>query len=205
MAKLHRNKPTARMANRPGEGLSIDVHLQQAVQADGQTTSVLGIDLASAPVPDRRYVSDVVSVIQGKDIIKILFGQEKISSGLRSLVVIHMASSSAKAFVAAIFEMKNPVVNEMQNISNKNTGLLFDISEEPEQTVALAASVAAAAISGQEACIDFYQISSFARVNVLTSKKINIDPVVRVELPTSLLVALVVKLKEMTRNSPLEE
>ena len=204
MAKSHRNQPSARTMHRIGEGPLIDVHLQQSVRADGQTTSSLGIDLSGAPVPDRRYVADVVSVIPGRDVIKLLFGQEKVSSGLRSLVVIHMAQFAVGAFVSAILDMKNPTVAEVMKISNIDAKLLSSISDEPEQTVAMTASVAAAAVSGQEACVDFYQISPFARLNVMASKKISVDPVVRVELSTSLLVALVEKLKEISSNFPHE-
>ena len=174
------------------------------MRADGQTTASLGIDLSSAPVPDRRYVADVVSVIHGKDVIKLLFGQEKISSGLRSLVIIHMAQFAVSSFVSAVLDMKKPTLAEVMKISNIDVGLLSSIPDEPEQTVAMMASVAAAAVSGQEACVDFYQISSFARLNVMASKKISVEPVVRVELSTSLLVALVEKLKQMSDDFPHE-
>lgn len=202
MAKSHRNQPAVRAINRIGEGPLIDVHLQQSVQADGQTTSSLGIDLARAPVPDRRYVADVVSVIHGSHVIKLLFGQEKVSSGLRSLIVIHMAPFAVNAFVFAILGMKNSAVDDALATSHIDAGLLSKITDEPEQTVAMTASVAAAAVSGPEACVDFYQISPFSRMNVVASKKINVDPVVRVDLSTSLLVALVGKLKEISSNFP---
>ncbi len=204
MAKSHRSQPSARAINRSGEGSLLDVQLHQSAQADGQTTSSLGIDLSGAPVPDRRYVADIVSVIHGRDVIKLLFGQEKVSSGLRSLVVIHMAPFAVNAFVCAILGMKNSAVDQALKVLNTDLGLLSTISDEPEQTVAMTASVAAAAVSGQEACVDFYQISPFARLNVLASKKINVDPVVRVELSTPLLGALVGKLKEISSNFPHE-
>jgi len=119
-----------------------------------------------------------------------------------------MLPNAANTLVSSMLNLQSPTVDEIMRAAKINVGSLSEISEEPDQTVAMAANVVAAAISGEEACLDFYQISSFAKANTFSrenssaSRKINIDPVVRIELPTSLLAALVEKLKTVSGNLP---
>jgi hypothetical protein len=51
------------------------------------------------------------------------------------------------------------------------------------------------AMTGQDSCIDFYQASPFAMAVALRAKKLQLDPVVRVEVRTPLLISLIAELR----------
>ncbi|MBI3372170.1 MAG: hypothetical protein HY017_10500 [Betaproteobacteria bacterium] len=185
--------------------MPIDIVQQAAIRTDGTTVAVIGINLAQAPVPDRRYIAEVGSVNYSDDDIKLLFGQRKISWGstLRSLVVIHMSSRAVRQFLRSVKGLKEPSLSEiMDKLGIRREAVEGSLGEEPEQTVAFAANVVAVAISGREACLDFYHISSFAMAAAAHSAKIPIDPVVRVDLRTGLFEALIGALYKIEADFP---
>lgn len=191
-----------RVSDRPGEGEAVLVTRHHSANPDGTTTLSLAIDMSSATVPDRRYVADIASVMRNGDMVKLIFGQSKVAGqGLRSLVVIHMAGLAVHQFLRSMPSL----VKTMEDFSSQRKiakADLANISEEPKQTVALAATVIVASISGRDGCLDFYYSSPYVAVQVAQGGKFVVDPVARVMLPMNLLHAIYKKLESMKVDLP---
>jgi hypothetical protein len=202
MAKSNRQSAVIANMVRPGEGPLIDVSTIQGVGTHGLSTVTMGLNLAAAPVPDRRYVADRVGVFVRDSVTNLLFGQEKISGDdLRSLLVVKMNRDSVQVLRQTLAAMPSPTVKELVTASG-GTGpiALKPIEHEPEQTVAFAANMMGASFTTSEACLDFYQASAASMAQVAVRKKLAVDPVVRVELRLVLADALfdeVVRLSDM--------
>lgn len=200
MSKTAKTKVMASSFNRNGEGTLISAKPNSIVGTDGQTAVVLGFNLQEAPVPDRRYAADFAALIYKNDVIKFIFGQEKLGvADIRSLVVIAMHAPDANQMLESLQSMKAPNLDELIKEVGIKAADLRTISEEPEQTIALAANYVAVAVSGRATCLDFYSASAFSIANVIKTQKLAVDPVVRIDLPTSYLVAIrdeLIKMKD---------
>lgn len=182
--------------NRPNEGTSLDIKLDTTVGLDGKTSLFMGADLSKAPVPDRRFVTDMCSAIMRPYRIKIVFGQERIDGkGLRSAIVVQMSPVGGANFVRILDSMKNPSYREIAESEKIPTETLSPITDEPPQALTLMANMALTAITGHESCIDFYEASPFAMGVAIRSQRLSLEPVVRVDLRTSLLLGLVADLR----------
>lgn len=201
MSKSSKSQRHPGLVTRPNEGVgNIDVIRNIVPMSDGTSTTVVEISLANAPVPDRRYVADAATVIFSKGTVKLVFAQETITETLRSMLIIQMSTAGVRQFLSSLKKMNNTDFDTLVKSLNIEHEELFTPENEPEQTVALAANMVATAISGNEACLDFYSASAFVMANLATSNKVPVDPVVRVDLRTSLMVALVEKLRELEHN-----
>ena len=183
--------------NRPGEGALVDV-----VRMGGPNSHVMqySADLSMVPVPDRRYPSDVAAIVDDEYMVRLLFGQRKIAGmGLRSLLVIHMTFDSIKQFLTALEPLEKKHLELLKKLPG---GKLFEIGEEPQQTVALAATAAIAGFTGTESCLDFYHSSPFSIQKAQLGGKLALEPVVRVTVPTSVFFAMWQRLKELEPRLP---
>ncbi|MFL9979729.1 hypothetical protein [Paraburkholderia graminis] len=160
----------------------------------------MGINLSSAPVPERRYVADCVSVEVRNRIANLLFGQEKVggSGALRSLIELKMNPDGIAMFLGVAGSMQGITVDELFAMSRAPVESLRKIEQEPEQTVAFAANMVSASFTTQEACLDFYQASASSMAQAKVTRQIAVDPVVRVELRLALAVALLKELKRVS-------
>jgi hypothetical protein len=202
MSKAGKTKSSL-TALRNGEGALIDVRSSTIVGTEGQTAIMLNIDLNKAPVPDRRYAADFAGLIYKDDIVKFIFGQEKIdSSSIRSLVIIAMHAPDANKFLQSLGDLRSPTLDEMGTRFNIKKVDLYQISSEPEQTVAMAANLVSAAVSGRAACLDFYSASAFAIAKVVETQQLAVEPVVRIDLPTSYLITIRNSLRELVVDFP---
>lgn len=191
-----------RVAERPGEGAILATHRQQSVNVDGTTGIALAIDMSSAPVPERRYVADVASVVRVADSVRLIFGQSRVGNNeLRSLVVIHMPSLGIHQFLSSADEIKAAMVGFAKKF-RLSVGQLTQIQVEPLQTVALAATIIMASVSGREACMDFYYSSPYIAYQVIRGGKFAVDPVARVMLPMNLLLAICNQLEAIKDDLP---
>lgn len=205
MSKSSKSHHPVRHFDRPNEGIGINVIRNVVPQANGTTVTIVGFDLSNAPVPDRRYVADTATVILSKGTVKLVFAQETITSKLRSMLIIHMTINGIRHLLSSIKHLKNTDFDTLVNSLNlEHEDLLTLEEDEPEQTIALSANMVAAAFSGNETCLDFYSASAFVMANIANSKTVPIDPVVRVDLRTSLFVSLRDKLQELESSFPPE-
>lgn len=190
------------MPERPGEGFAVTSTRHNVVNVDGVTGVSLTADFSSAPVPDRRYVADVASVVRVDDIVQLIFGQQKVGTDdLRSLVVIHMSCSAIRNFLDNS-ETINTAMRLIKTKFSLSSRKLIDIKHEPTQTVALAASIIMASVSGREACLDFYYSSPYVAVQVAQGGKFMVDPTARIMLPVNLLLSILEKLDEIKADLP---
>ena len=200
MSKTAKTKVIANSFNRNGEGTLISAKPNSIVGTDGQTAVVLGFNLLEAPVPDRRYAADFATLIYKNNVLKLIFGQEKLGvAGNRSLVVIAMHAPDVIQMLETLQSMQAPSLDELVEQVGIKAADLPTISEEPEQTIALAANFVAVAVSGHAACLDFYSASAFSIANIIKAQKLAVDAVVRIDLPASYFVAIrdaLIKMKD---------
>jgi hypothetical protein len=172
---------------RPGEGAKLVV-TEQKHTVDGETT--LKLDMLQAQVPDRRYVADCGTVLRSGDVFRLVFAQSKTSpTGLRSVIDVQMMRPAVSMFLSSL-----ETVQENLTQGQAQPLALLGSYEEPSQAVGLAANVVPIAFSGSEACMDFYQMSAFMMSTLAKGADVYAEPVVRVTLPTGLLIALIAKL-----------
>ncbi len=191
--------------NRPGEGAAIGADRKQVANADGTTGVLFTLNLNTAPVPDRRYVADIASVSASEHRLSLIFGQAKVvGAGARSLLVIEIAITFAAQIVHMIQEL---IVNLRKYVEQYHVPALqlVDIKEEPSQTVSLAGNVVAIGYASRDACLDFYYVSPFAIKQAGAGGDFVAEPVVRVSLPTSLLLSICERLNEMKATFPSED
>lgn len=192
----------ARM-DRPGEGAVLEVVRNESVGVSGVTAISLNVDLTTAPVPDRRYVADVASLIRSGDQNHLVFGQSKIvGKGLRSLIAINLSAAAVRNFVLTLSSFMETGRKYVADNKLSKSGFVDGIEEEPTQTVAMVSNLIAASFSGREACADFYYASPFAFQKVKAGGNFAADPVVRVSLPTGLLFAICEKLISISAELP---
>lgn len=183
----------------------IDVTTASVAGADGQLGVALGVDLSKAQVPDRRYAADVCSVARVRGTVKVMFGQERVDgSGWRTLLVIEMSEVAISQFLQSVDSMKNPTLEQIAAGSNFQPEELTEASEptQPNQAVSLVANLVLTAFAGNEACIDFYHMSPFAVGVVAHTHKLAVEPVVRVDLRSSLLFGLLASLRDLEIPRP---
>jgi hypothetical protein len=187
----HKKQPT-RMAAfiRPGEGHAVEIVRRVTPRPDGAAALEIGLDLGNAPVPERRYTADIVSVKYSGESLKWMFGQEKIGGGLRSLVIVCMTPEAISQFLATCTQF-TPSLRQYVESQQLSRTKLVSIDREPEQTVEMSANMVAAAHVGREACMDFYHASprSFRDAMQSESTAIAIEPVVRILLSANLMLS----------------
>jgi hypothetical protein len=199
MSKQSRNKlPIGWVDNRPGEGVFLDAVVDTFVGTDGNTIAQMGINLAAADVPDRKYYADICGISSRRGTVNLMFGQEKVDeSGLRSLLVVQMSEFAVGRLLATIDDVKSPTFQEQATAINLPTELLTEKIAEPPQAIALPANIVLCAAAGNEACADFYMASPFALGNVMKSKRLALDPVVRVNLRSTLFLSMLDGLRKL--------
>jgi hypothetical protein len=184
---------------RRGDGEMIRVIRELRPKTDGSSEHSVGLDMEWAPVPTRRYVADTAFVDRQNEYVRLMFGQAKIGIGLlRSLVVIHMVPGSVRQFLDSCRDF-GPSARKFAVERGLPVSVLQPLSDEPPQTVALTANILAVAFADWETAMDFYSISPWA-IRELANPSVResaVDPVVRVQLPTSLFIAMLNRLDEL--------
>ena len=189
---------------RQGEGVPIDISVINAIGTSGVLG--VGLDLSRARVPDRRYAADACSIVRARGSVKLMFGQERVDGqGWRTLLVIAMNETAIVQFLQAVSAMTNPTLEQIVAASNLQAEPLSEkVTEpgQPNQAISLIANLGILAISGTEACMDFYHVSAFALGALRGATKTAVDPVVRVDLRTTLLLGLISALRALDLQEP---
>jgi hypothetical protein len=108
-----------------------------------------------------------------------------------------MSTVGIERFLESFDKMSNPTLDEVVKNAHIEAESLSPVPKEPNQTIALAANMTVAAIAGAEGCIDFFQASPFAIVAAARARKLALDPVVRVDIRTALIVGLLSELRSL--------
>jgi hypothetical protein len=202
MSKRRKVEPLQRLTRthiRPNEGVVIPVF--RSPDEGGQT---YGADLSQAPVPDRRYSADVAAVLIGDDLVRLQFGQLTPSgSGLASILVIKVSFSGVRNFLksmASVVTVLEPLLNRLGVAKQDATAL----KGTAEQAVTVDANIIAAGFAGRDACMDYYYASAFAVAAIPHTSNLHIDPVVRITLASSLMLAVYERLDAAKDRIPEE-
>lgn len=205
MGKHQRGGQLVQTFARREKGTPVPVTTRQVTLKDGTAGTVHGINLSEAEVPDRTYVGETCGAICENNMVKITFAQPKLGGGLRSLVIISMTPLAATQFLHSIERLQSPSLEEIAAKSNITEEPLSDLpTSEPEQTASLIANMVAAAFSGRETCMDFYHANAFTIAALPATSKMHLEPVVRINTRTSLMLALVHRLQELRRDFPVD-
>lgn len=184
---------------RSGEGISVDVSI---LPTSGGLSSQFSINTAGLPVPDRRLSCDTVSLVRTDYLVKLLFAQKvPTGEGYLSVLVVQMSFEAASNFIHTMDQL-NPGIEELERQGSLQRGTLTDITGKPDQSAVVTASIVMTGYSGNDGCLDFYYISPFAIQRINMGNKLAVEPVVRVQLPTPLMVALVRALIQLVPSLP---
>lgn len=179
---------------RQGEGVSVDASAMPIIAPGGLPAVALKFDLAKARVPDRRYAADACAIATAHGVIKIMFGQERIDGkGWRTLLVVNMPIPGVQAFLATLTNISNPTLEEVAanlHLADETLSAKASEPEFPNQVASLTANLGLFAVANTEACLDLYHASAFAVAAVSGSRKLSVDPVVRIDMRTQLFIAL---------------
>jgi len=183
---------------RTGEGHLVDIQLSPA--KDGQAQH-FGIDLQALPVPDRRLSCDTVSFLRTDYMVKLLFAQkEVVGNGYLAMVVVQMTFDAIHNFLRSM----KPLETGLKELLNGQypIGEMVEIKERPQQSAVVTANLVFSGYSGTDACLDFYYTSPFSMRSINILNKVSVEPVVRVNVPTHLLVAMFRGLQSLAPSLP---
>lgn len=190
-------------SGRRERGIAIPVTTRRITLRDGTAGEELSLSLKDAEVPDRSYFGQECSAKYADDVLLIAFAQPKLGGDLRTLLMISMPTPAAAQFIRSVEKMSDPTLSDIAtNVKVQEGSLLEFPAIEPEQTVTLAANIVAVAVSGHETCLDFYHASAFSYLHLRQTKNMYLEPVVRVNTRTSLMLALMRRLKEIAVRFP---
>jgi hypothetical protein len=172
---------------------------------DGTTTTEISVDFQGMPIPERRYVADVAWVDFGNEVVRFMFGQRAIngSDQLRSLVLVKVYPEPARGLI----ERSAPFIRNIKDFLARNNIPVHEVQqlvEEPAQTVALTANMMSITFAGREAEWDFFHLPPSGMRKLSERSDIVVDPVVRIDLATSSLAAIINRLEQLVPELPEE-
>lgn len=171
---------------RPGEGFAL--RMQQRI-SDAAGISV-AVDLSSAPVPDKKYVADVGTILERDHAALMVFGQNPLIGGGRpSLVSIKLGDWAIRQYVKSFDEILPSITGYAQRV-NLRPADLITLNDSNVQFVSLIGNVIAVSFAGRDANMDFYYISPSVIHYLKSGGQFVVDPIVRIYLPTDLLWAV---------------
>src|ERR1700733_13700223 len=183
------NVQVAQAVTRLGEGTVVQLKLDR--NATSPSFGLASVDFAPVPVPDKKYVADVCGVLRTGQVFKIYFGQCPVpDQPLQNLLVMNMSQNGVRTTLAAVGQVSNPTFEEIAKQGNFGAVPLFVPSVAPAQTVTLSANFALTAMASEEAVIDFLKSSPFSIASAFHSSKMAVEPIVRVDLSSGLLLGL---------------
>lgn len=192
--------------------------LKQATRAEGYPLSLLklpssldasketvafGLDISAAPVPQRRYAAEISDLrLQNGDLI-FLFGQLfPDTDEVDSILSIRMNPIAGIQLLESIEGMKKPGLDGIAKSMRIEGRPLTKKFSKSAQMAKVVANLAAIAVSGFETCIDFYHASAFSMRQAATTKQLAVEPIVRVDIQTSVFISLVAELKTIRSTLP---
>jgi len=187
---------------RPGEGSLIEISRQDVTEPDGNTSFTFKVNIGEAPVPNRRFYADSAAVMFDNGQLRIVLGQRKlVGRSLKSAVVVFMSGQAAQQFMKTC-ETFYPEIQEYAKKHDINEGLT-ELTEEPEHTTSVTANIIVAGFTGREGCLDLYNASPFVIATLRRGgRKMAVDPIVRVDLSTGLMLAILDKLDSLKDQFP---
>lgn len=148
------------------------------------------VDITGAPRPARQYAADVAWFDRRPDQATLYFGQLRLDKKkLRSVLQVAVAPTTAWRILS---NSKDATLSMSAYLERAGVDALAATAfeEEPDQSVLVRANMMSIAQVHHDAVADFYNISPTQVRDMQKTGYIDIDPVVRVETSTALLVGL---------------
>jgi hypothetical protein len=180
------------------------VNRRLITDASGKAVEQLAITVRDMRAPERRYSAESAFVhFNGTDAVYFIFVQEKLDGSARSMLSVKTYCDAARQF----HETLGPLRPYMEKYLALGAKVSVMPKAEPEQTLAVAANLIQAAFTGFEAEMRFYYVSPYAlhTSNQNSSSQVAIDPVVQVDFPMTMLVALIKHLDQIVVTLPRTE
>ena len=182
---------------------------------EGQGLIELALDYWKAEVPSRAYFADYATVLEGRADVTLLFG--RLVPGTEKLRTQVEISFSRDSFVAQLWKSSRGLHENLRKTTDRQLAQLKNVVYSDVVHTSRANNVFMA-ILGEEALLDFYYIapSDIHFVRLGHRSQVNLEPVIRISLPSPLLLeflnageALVNKMPEtagiMKREEELEK
>ena len=176
-----------------------------AYTADGSFGKTVEIDLTRASPPDKSYSADLAGAVYENGVLKLLFGQASRNGGVRSLIEISMSPVSVIQMINSLNKIVNPSILEILERIGESNRDLTEFDEDPKEVARLKANMVMIGLSGQEACLQFFDADAFAMKKLQQTGKSSSDSVVgvvRVDTQTALIPTLISKLRELASQFP---
>jgi hypothetical protein len=168
---------------------------------DGDGLIELSLDYEKAEVPSRAYFADYVDVLEGRADITLIFG--RLTPGttkLRSQVEI---SFSRDSFVSQVWATTREMHATLQKSEKRKLPPIESVQYSDMVHTSRANNVFMAAL-GEESILDFYYIAPSDIHFVRSGKRsnVNLEPVIRVSLPSPLVLEFLDKCGDMISKMP---
>lgn len=165
------------------------VPVLRASPSDSAHQGRWGIDVSKAPVPQRRYAAELCAIVHDKFEARLIFGQRcLVGEELESALVVRMTLKALREFSESLLVMN---IESMQADLQLPDEELTTITSHPNQTASMVANLVSVAIADHETCLDFYHASAFAIAKIQKQHKLEVEPIVRVDIRTSLFIPFV--------------
>ena len=198
--KTSTGKSVVARTSRMGEGYAVEVAIIPAAKAGDQAH--YSIDMGGLPVPDRRLSCDAVALVRSDFMMKLLFAQQNaVGDGVVSLLVVQMNFEAVENFVRTMVPLEEGIA-KLEDKHNFPKGKLSEFKGPVQHSATVNASIVMAGYSGTDGCLDFYYTSPFAIKSINFGNTLSVEPVVRVHVPTPLLVAMSRGLREFSKSFP---
>lgn len=194
MMKKAEVAPVTGERRKRNEGYAVPV--THVVVPSGQPLQ-MAVNISEAPVPHRRYAAELCSLDYENFEMRVVFAQRGVfADDIDSALVIRMSKDAVVHFANNLLEMPASLdeVQAQLGISDEPLSL---IASRPSQTANVVANMVLTAVSGREACIDFYHASAFAFRDAENREVLEVEPVVRVDLRSSLYLTFARKVIEI--------
>lgn len=163
----------------------------------------LSLNLQELEPPQRVYSAELCSVICRSDEVYFVFAQRcLLGSGLESAISLRMHGFYALQFLKSI-ESLDPKINEISEQTNTTSHSVEEITQNPLHLAKMSANIVRSAVSGYDACCDFYQLNASNVAKALgKSEKMNLLPIARVEMRTALFLGMYEELVRLKSTFP---
>jgi hypothetical protein len=203
LSKESRSGPSSVRAGANGTFI-VPILKRVLAQPSGATGIQISVDVNEIPVPERRYVAEVVGIDRKGETVRMLFAQTGLNSEkLRSLVIVSVFPDAVRNLLKSCDGFL-PTLSEFLERNGVQPAPLQTFREEPAQTVALVSNMVAITYVGREAELDFFHLAPNALRKVNEQSEVAVDPIVRVDLATSALAPLLKRLVELEPELPPE-
>jgi hypothetical protein len=182
----------------------VPVQKRIVAQPDGTTATEVTVDLQDIPIPERRYVAELVALDFRNETVRFMFAQAAVATEqLRSLVVVHVFPEPTRKLLEGSADFRRNLGDFLERNAIPVRSL-HEVAEEPTQTVALTANMMSVTFAGREAEWDFFHLPPSAVRKLSERNDVVVDPVVRIDLTTSMAAAILRGLETLQSRLPAE-